>query len=522
MTKITYQDPGLCYWNGAIGAFIVGIVGCGPSLTVLLDIISNEVFREFVPDMHLVAMSDVIKEERGLSGGIDVPIYESFSEMLISHPDINLIVEMTGSAGTLARLRKQIPESVSIMDHREIVFFCGLHDMTLVKGNYKDNLAHQRTLMKSIMDEIQEDMILMDKYGNIVDLNRNVWERAGTSREELIGKSCWNVARLRDGSCFCDHFDSICPFHKTLKSGQKEEALVTRVNRDGLLQYYRLYAYPIYDIRSNMSHVMVMHRDITKRTHREKHQHQRDKLAVIGEMSTYLAHEIRNPLFAIGGFANSLFKSANLGEKDREKAQIIVEETKRLDRMLTSMLNFSCPSKISESDVDLLAVSQSATELMAIGYAKHGYTLEVRSSSPLPNVLGNEDALKQCVINLIKNSIEAMPQGGNITLNLCLDGDYVVLQVTDTGIGMNEREQEQVFNPFYSTKEDGSGLGLAMIKKIIEEHGGKVELISKPGQGTTVSLLLPPSLDVDHSQALSLASEPVKRESPLVKGISIK
>jgi len=502
MLNTTYTFPEECYWNGAMDPFKVGIIGAGPSLKVLMDIIFNDVFREFVPEMQLVAMSDVHGVEiEGASSDVIVPTYNTFHDMLSSHPEINLIIEMTGRAGLLSQLRMQIPESVSVMDYREIVFFCGLHDMTLVKGHFRNNLAHQQTLMKSIMDEIQEDIILMSKKGEIVDLNRNVWERSGIAREELIGKPCWHAARLRDGSNFCHHFDAACPFHKTLQSGQKEETLVTRVNREGLLQYYRLYSYPIYDIRSNMSHIMVMHRDITKRTYREKHQHQRDKLAIIGEMSTYLAHEIRNPLFAIGGFANSLFKSSELSAKDREKAEIIVQETGRLDRMLTSMLNFSRPSKTIEQDIDLLDVSQSAAELMTIGYSKHGYSIEISSSSPLPSIRGNEDAMKQCVINLIKNSIEAMPQGGTVLLNLSFDGDYVILQVIDTGVGMSEQELGRVFNPFYSTKEDGSGLGLAMIKKIVEEHGGKVELTSTFGQGTTVSLFLPPSLDVDTPEA---------------------
>jgi len=500
MTDFSYENMGICYWNGSMGPFIVGIIGSGPGIKALLDIIYNEAFREFLPEMKLVAVSNINQEEEADPfAEINIPVYDSYKTMLASHKDISLVVEMTGRPESITRLRNILPDSISLMDHREVVFFCGMHDMALVKGHYKSNLAHQRVLMQSIMDEVREDIFLLDKKGVIVDCNRIVWERAAIPRKELIGLPCWHAARLRDGSRFCSQLDPVCPFHKTLQSGQKEETLVTRVNKDGLLQYYRLYGYPILDIRGNMTHIMVMHRDITKRTYREKHQNQRDKLAIIGEMSTYLAHEIRNPLFAIGGFANSLFKSPTLSEKDREKAQILVEETKRLDRMLTSMLSFARPSLSMEKKVDLVAISQSAAELMAIGYGKHGYSIEVHSEALLPSVYGNEDALKQCIVNLIKNGIEAMPYGGVVRLDIALDGDFVVLQVSDSGVGMNEHEQDRVFNPFYSTKEEGSGLGLAMIKKIIEEHGGKVELMSKSGEGTTVSLFIPPALDLKKS-----------------------
>ncbi len=499
MSDFSYDNMGVCFWDGSMKPFIIGIIGAGPGLKVILDLIYKEAFQDFIPEMKLAAISDISQDENiAPLGEINIPIYDSFTDMLDHHPKINLVIELTGCLDMVSRLRKHIPKSISLMDHRDVVFFCGLHDMALVKGHCMNKLDHQRTLMQSIIDEIREDIFLLDKRGQIVDLNRIVWERAGISRKDLIGKPCWNAARLRDGSYFCDQLDPACPLHKTLQSNKKEESLVTKVNRDGQLQYYRLYSYPIFDIRSNMSHIMVMHRDITERTYREKHQNQRDKLAIIGEMSTYLAHEIRNPLFAIGGFANSLSKSPNLSEKDREKVQIIVEETKRLDRMLSNMLNFTRSSHTNEKEMDLLAISQSTAELMSIGYGKQGYRIEVCSSSPLPTVFGDEDSLKQCIVNLIRNAIEAMPGGGTVMLNLGLENGHVVLQVTDTGVGMNEHELDRVFNPFYSTKEDGIGLGLAMIKKIIEDHGGTVKIASKLGKGTTVSLLLPATLDVKH------------------------
>jgi PAS domain S-box-containing protein len=497
MSDFSYENLGICYWNGSLGPFKVGVVGGGPSLKILVDMIYNEVFREFLPEMTLCALSHVAEGEKADCGEVSCPVYGTWQEMLESHPEINLVVEMVGDRDVLAALRCSLPDSVSLMDHREVVFFCGLHDMALVKGHYMNQMDHQRTLIQSIIDEIREDIFLLDKSGNVADLNRIVWQRAGVTRKSLLGKPCWFGARLRDGSAFCSRLDPVCPFHKTLQSGKKSESLVTRVNGAGLLQYYRLYAYPIYDMRGNMSHVMVMHRDITERTHREKYQQQSDKFSIIGEMSTYLAHEIRNPLFAVGGFANSLLKSPTLAGKDREKVQIIVNETKRLDRMLTNMLNFARPADVPGVTVDILAVCRDVAELMGIGYGQQGYLVDVVADKHLPSIRADLDAVKQCLVNLIKNSIEAMPGGGTITLDLGLENGEVLVKVIDQGVGMTEHEQDQAFNPFYSTKEGGSGLGLPMIKKIIEESGGHVELASVPGVGTTVSLYLSPALDVE-------------------------
>nr|WP_239057832.1 ATP-binding protein [Pseudodesulfovibrio sp. JC047] len=494
---------GFCYWNGSLGPFNIGVVGVGNGLKVLVDIIYNEAFREFLPEIRLLAVSHEGETETVLRelDGIACPVYATWPEMLDMHPEINLVVEITGSREIRCRLRQSLPDRISLMDHREFVFMCGLHDMALVKTHYMNHLDHQRTLLQSIIDEIREDIFLLDKKGNITDVNRMVWQRIGLSRKELLGQPCWHAARLRDGSIFCSELDPACPFHATLKSGKKEESLVTRINGNGLLQYYRLYAYPIYDIRGNMTHIMVMHRDITERTRREKFQHQRDKFAIIGEMSTYLAHEIRNPLFAVGGFANSLLKSSNLDAKDREKAQIIADETQRLDKMLSNMLNFARPTRVGAENVDILTVCRDVAELMSVGYGKRGYSISV-DAPPLPPVKGEADAFKQCIVNLVKNSIEAMPDGGKILLELSLDGGEVVLKVIDSGEGMAEQELGKVFNPFYSTKEDGNGLGLAMIKKIVEDFGGTVDIASKVGQGTTVSMRLLPVLDVDNEDVV--------------------
>jgi PAS domain S-box-containing protein len=498
MDDFAYENLGVCYWNGTLGPFNVGVIGTGSMLRVLLDIIYNEAFREFLPEMCLSAISDTAPGEPLPEDCETCPVYPSYREMLDAHPEINLVVEITGDRGVAAALRTMLPPTVALIDHRELIFLCGLHDMAVVKGHYMTSLDHQRTLIQSIIDEIREDIFLLDKSGNIQDLNRTVWQRAGVPRKELLGRPCWEAARLRDGSTFCNQLDPVCPFHKTLLSGRKEEALVTRVNGSGLLQYYRLYAYPIFDMRGHMSHIMVMHRDITERTQREKYQQQQDKFAIIGEISTYLAHEIRNPLYAVGGFANALLRSPKLDEQEREKVQIIVEETRRLDKLLTNMLNFVRPSPGPGSAVDLAEVCRDVAELMDVGYGRQGYAIVIKADDHLPSVQGDADSLKQCLVNIIKNSIEAMPGGGEITIGLAMGDGDVIVRIADSGTGMSETELDRAFNPFYSTKADGNGLGLPLIKKIIEESGGRVTLASRPGQGTTVTLHLPPAMDVEH------------------------
>ena len=135
---------------------------------------------------------------------------------------------------------------------------------------------------------------------------------------------------------------------------------------------------------------------------------------------------------------------------------------------------------------------------MDVGYGRQGYSIAIRAEDHLPSVQSDADSLKQCLVNIIKNSIEATPEGGEIEVALAMGEGDVVVRITDQGSGMSETELDRAFNPFYSTKADGNGLGLPLIKKIIEESGGSVTLASRPGQGTTVTLHLPPAVDVEN------------------------
>jgi signal transduction histidine kinase len=307
---------------------------------------------------------------------------------------------------------------------------------------------------------------------------------------------------------FCPGASKECPFETTLVTREAAEALITRVDDDGRLRYFRVYTYPVFNRFGGLDYIMVVRRDITRRTWRERHKQELEKLSVIGEMSTYLAHEIRNPLFAIGGFTKALLRSKDLSDKDKEKLSIIAQETERLDNLLTQVLNFAKTNAREKAVADLGQVVNDTAELMRIGFEERGFAFVVDLEDKPPVVRGEPDMIKQCLINLAKNAVEAMPEGGSIILRARLVGDWVALDVEDTGKGMSEAELVKVFSPFYSTKEQGYGLGLAMIRKIIEEFGGSVEIKSQEDEGTTVTMLLAPVLAVEEEGETSGRAKP--------------
>lgn len=350
-------------------------------------------------------------------------------------------------------------------------------------------LLSERSLLSSVIDQIPDDIVLLDASACVVEVNRAVLEKLGGQREDYVGKPCREALSGFQGVCENEADPSIW---ESVRTGGKSEQVQTVVDGQGRMHTFRVYTYPVMDSQGRLSHVVLLRRDITQRTYMERRLQQSEKLAAVGELSTFVAHEIRNPLFAIAGFANSLLRSANLDERARGKVSVILEESNRLDKILKSLLNFSRPTQGAEGQIDVGAAAEQTMSVMELGCQKQNIAVKVEVAPGLPLVKGDPELIKQCLINVVKNAMEAMPDGGSLRLGCFLRGTQVVMELADTGRGIDPEHLDQVFNPFFSTKDKGSGLGLAMTRKILDELGGSVELESELGKGTVVRLVLPP------------------------------
>ncbi|WP_243360596.1 two-component system sensor histidine kinase NtrB [Fundidesulfovibrio terrae] len=489
---------GYCLWEMEDTAFQVGIMGTGPGFLSILDIIASPAIGEFLPPMTLVAVSEPGPERDKLRDPrvLDVPQYETYQQMLAAHPDINLLIELTGKRYKTKAIVASLPDAVIFIDHTASFFLCALNKFAAINARCQVNLDNQRVLLQAIIDEVPEDIVLLDKAGRVADCNRNVVLRRGLAKDEIIGRPCWDVQAIRDDMPFCHPETKDCPFYTALRTGRKAESLETRVSKEGRLLYFREYAYPIFDTTRSLSHVMVMRRDITSRTESEKRAQQTEKIGVVERLSAYMAHEIRNPLFAIGGFTNSLLKSPNLTEREREKVRIILEETARLDKVLKEMLGFARPGEETPGQVDALKVARDVVGVIESGFLPKGVNLAFEAGREIPRVIAHEDTLSRAVMHLVTNAVEAMDSAGLVEVSVRMAGPMVAIGVRDTGKGMPGELLERVFSPFFSTKGRGYGFGLALIRRSVEDWGGQVEIASRVGQGTQVTLLLAPALAV--------------------------
>ena len=225
--------------------------------------------------------------------------------------------------------------------------------------------------------------------------------------------------------------------------------------------------------------------------HLEAQLRRRDRLHALGEVAMGLAHEIRNPLGIIKTATQLLHRRADLGDNDKRHLEYVVSEVTRINDLITEFLDFAKPSAPTRR-------VQAARPLVEdiLGFCKpeleaHRVEARIDDQAPGANVYADARQLKQACLNLIINAIDAMPDGGHLTLGIAQEDDYTVISIADTGEGVAPEMMERIFTPFVTTKASGTGLGLAKVFSIMDSHDGRIECLSDKGAGATFNLYLP-------------------------------
>jgi signal transduction histidine kinase len=221
---------------------------------------------------------------------------------------------------------------------------------------------------------------------------------------------------------------------------------------------------------------------------------QTERLAVLGEIAASLAHEIRNPLVTIGGFARRLEKKLGTRDSGGKYAAIIASEVQKLEEFLEEVLLFGRDRQPRLKPVQLNEVIHAVTRLLSAKFTEESIDIVEDLSPSLPPVPADANQLHQILINLLSNAMEAMPGGGRIFIRTALDEGpppEVTFTVTDSGGGVEPEVLGNIFNPFFTTKSGGHGLGLALTQRIVTAHSGRLSVRNHPGRGLTLGVALP-------------------------------
>ena len=335
----------------------------------------------------------------------------------------------------------------------------------------------------SMFNDITHGIILTDLNGEIVDLNGPALQYIQCEKSQIIKKQ---HEILFDS--LLDYDYSKLQYFANLMNGGRASINVSSDSDNGQIKYYKIES----KFNYNMNLIVTTITDETERILLKQQVEQQQSLDSIGQMAASIAHEIRNPMTSLKGFVDLLRLNSN--EDHQNYLSVMDSELQRMESILTELLYLSKPKERNYEETSIRHVVKEVIELMIPHAIKHNIMLKMDDCNYYPiNLIGNHNRLKQMLINLVKNAIEVMCSGGVVVIKLENNDVGVEVSVIDEGRGLTDAEMNQLFTPFFTTKSTGTGLGLALVKKVVEEHNGTINVESSTGLGTTFKVSLPVS-----------------------------
>jgi PAS domain S-box-containing protein len=349
----------------------------------------------------------------------------------------------------------------------------------------KDLASYNEYILKSMTS----GMVICNIQGEIIQINQPAEEMLDVSKSLVMGKHYKMI--FREKSPLCLSIQSALAEQTTFSIPETK-----LLKKNGESIWLSLNSTPIIDEKDRMLGVVVFLSDLTEIRKLEEEVAFKDKMATLGEMSSGLAHELRNSMGAILGFSKLLRKRKSDPISQNQTIDEIVSEAMRMESMLKRFLTFAKPFQPKVEKIDLKEIIQECHTSVKEALKENRIIFKLDAEPELPSIWGDRLLLRQCFQNLIQNSIEAMPNGGELYVGLKEEQpgskeESILVEFSDTGCGIAKQDQDKVFNPFFTTKENGTGLGLSLVKKIVTMHNGKIELESEQNKGTTFKISLP-------------------------------
>ncbi|OGC74314.1 MAG: hypothetical protein A2145_04860 [candidate division Zixibacteria bacterium RBG_16_40_9] len=382
-----------------------------------------------------------------------------------------------------------------------VAFISGyLSEKLKKRGEQLETFSSELKKLKMETDEILQNihsgLITLDTSGRIIYYNLAAQAILGFKSSEVIGKNCLELFKERMPTLAEGILESL----RLNQRINRKEVVIT--NLAGKKIPLGLSTSILKNEKSEPRGVIGIFQDLSEFKVLEDKLRAKDRLAAVGELSAGIAHEIRNPLASISGSVEVLKDELPLDGENQKLMELIVKETSRLNEILTEFLNFA---RIKPTNFTKVALNSIVDELIEIVKKHPSYNDSIKIQKELEGiplyVLGEENHIKQLLLNLMVNGVEAMQEkGGTLSLtNKSLtelesyyfeedaegESNWIPLAVTDEGKGMGDEEKEKMFVPFYSTKKQGTGLGLPIVQRLVDSLNGHLEFKSTPGVGTT-------------------------------------
>jgi len=395
-------------------------------------------------------------------------------------------VNLEGYYNRLSQTRRRIILNYSII--MALVLF-GIYVIFKLQETYivKKTLNEMKIYTSKLLETMDNAVISVDNKGKIKTFNRKSEEIFGKKKEKVLNKDCQEVLNLNilEESIF-----KKCLLEK--KNISQEIILEEKGLKKKILDLNSSF---LTDESGEITGMVAVIRDVTeiKDLNEEVARHKR--LAALGKLSAGIAHEIRNPLSSIRGLAQFVYNSFSKTDERKEDLNTIIQEVDRLNKLVVQVLDFAKLKKPNLTPFSLNDLIRKIVELFKLEIKDKQIKFDLELSPDISQIQADEDQVRQITMNVIINAIQAIPKKGEIkikTERALLKGEPAIkLIIEDSGIGITEKDFSQIFDPFFSTKERGSGLGLSIVYKLVEGHQGEIKVESKEGKGTKFVIFLP-------------------------------
>jgi len=354
------------------------------------------------------------------------------------------------------------------------------------RANAEKRIIIERDRSQEILSAIGEAVYILDPGLNITEVNRTHLKMFDMKIEEVIGMKCYEL--FFNGKEICQD----CPLTDVFNGGK-----CVRMERSiplsrGVTKYFDVIFCPLFDEKGNVVEVICDVRDVTKQKEMEKKLAHSERLAAIGELSSGVAHELRQPLGVINNSVYFIRKKLEdiAQEKVKRHLTILEKEVKHANLLIIDLLAFA---RFEEPVLKDCNINQVVEEVLFSIEIPPKIEVKKELKESIPIILADTYQIQRVCFNLISNAMSAMLEGGNLEIRTDKDkdGENIVISIADTGEGIPEENIEKVFEPFFTTKARGFGLGLSLCKKYVEAHRGRIGIESEVGKGTTLIVKLP-------------------------------
>jgi len=489
----------------------IAIIGGGTRCHDLLEMLAHDRFKHL--KAKIVAVADIDPEAPGFLFAQQQGIYTTTDYRDLPHLDnLDLIIELTGKEGLLQDLIKNKPPQAQVLDYTISRL---ISDMVNFKGEYKArerDLDLSQTMINTLFAGIREPLFLLQQDYRILDANEPMLNLLGLPKEEVVGRTCHEISHRSLQPCNTKACH--CPMKETLKTGLSAHAIHEHLDRENQPRYLEVLTYPLKNNYDQVDMVFEFYRDITddleSRLERKAREVKKDlarlvhedKMIALGKLVASSVHEINNPIAGIHTLAKLMLRTLDEDqleaedlEQFRRYLELVAHESSRCGQIVSNLLSFSRQKEMVRRPVEINDIIRSVILLCQHRMQLQNIDIQDELDLDLPEITGDYNQIQQCIMNLIFNAMEAMPDGGKLTLNTSFKrkSRMVHINISDTGCGIPEENLSVIFEPFFSTKEEsqGVGLGLSVVYGIIREHQGKIYVESEVGTGSTFTIRFP-------------------------------